>query len=44
MDLRKAKSHWESLKREWRDGKLIETPGKGTTEVEAVPLKPEGKK
>lgn len=40
----KAKSHWESLKREWREGKLIEAPGKGTAEAEAIPLKPGEKK
>jgi len=36
----KARANWEFIRREWRDGKAVDTKGEGTDEVEAHPLRP----
>jgi len=35
----KATSDWEFLRREWKDGKSIDTKGGGIVEGETIPLK-----
>jgi hypothetical protein len=34
----KARSEWEFVRREWKDGKQVDEKGSGTVEAEAVPL------